>query len=55
MSVSASSMNHDQLMSGVNYAISPKAKKGYFDLEMFGSNKPLRGTKTMVMKELVVK
>lgn len=53
MSVAASSMNHDQLMSGVNYGISPKAKKGYFDLEMFGSSKPIRGTKTVVMKELI--
>merc|ERR1719329_2000600 len=55
MSVAASSMNHDQLMPGIDTGMSPKAgKSGLLDLEMFGSsNKPPRGkAKTVVIKEL---
>jgi len=45
-------MNHNELMPGINIGGSPKNKKSHFDLEMFGSKKPLRGAKTVVMKEL---
>lgn len=52
MSVAASSMNHDPLMSDINFAISPKAKKDFFELEMFGTgNKPLRKTNTVIMDQ----
>ena len=52
MSVAASSMNHDLLMSDAISGNSPKAKNSYFDLEMFGSNKPLKNSKTVVLNEL---
>ena len=52
MSCAASSMNHNELMPGINIGGSPKNKKSHFDLEMFGSKKPLRGAKTVVMKDL---
>ena len=52
MSVACSSVNHDQLMSGFDLGASPKAKKNRFDLEMFGSSKPLRATKSAVLSEL---
>ena len=56
MSVAASSMNHEELMSDLNFGISPKSKKkSYFDLEMFGSNKPLKKTNTVVLADDLAK
>ena len=40
-------MNHDQLMPGIDVT---RRENSNFDLEMFGTNKPLRGTKTAVIK-----